>query len=499
MWGELLNEAARQAQGPRPETAQPVIDRCLQQRPDDADALTLAGIVAQRTGRTDAAIAAFTRARDADPTNPARHQNMAVALKNGGRFEAARAVFGEALRLRPGHAATLANLGSCLIEMNLFEEALAVLDAAGEHPDALNNGGVALARLGRHAEAAERYQAALRLRPGNGDVTINLADALCAGGEDARAERLLTAITPGQPAFVRGANQLGLLRERRGDFSGAVAALRPAFAAAPANHALGINLARLLIRADAPDDAIAVCDALIASQPSITTPLALKLAALTRLDEGSRRSALMALDRFVRVEDVSDVPGYPDMQSFNAALMAELISHRSLTYEPEGLVTRQGRQSDDLAAESSPAISALARLATNALAETRERLAQDDIDHPFLAALPDQWSLTLWGTILQPGGEVTPHIHAPNWLSGVYYPDFGDDSDEGAFGIGMLPAELGGGGDVTIIRPRAGRMLLFPSYLWHATLPFGGDADRISFAFDLVPAGSGRPHRLVRS
>ncbi|MFD2137552.1 putative 2OG-Fe(II) oxygenase [Novosphingobium resinovorum] len=100
----------------------------------------------------------------------------------------------------------------------------------------------------------------------------------------------------------------------------------------------------------------------------------------------------------------------------------------------------------------------------------------------------------MWGTILRPGGEVGPHIHAPNWLSGVYYPEF--EGEDGAFAIGLLPEELGGGGTPVTYPPRAGRMILFPSYMWHATLPFGGDKERISFAFDLVPKGIGRAHKL---
>jgi hypothetical protein len=31
-------------------------------------------------------------------------------------------------------------------------------------------------------------------------------------------------------------------------------------------------------------------------------------------------------------------------------------------------------------------------------------------------------------------------------------------------------------------------MLLFPSYVYHRTIPFESGEDRISFAFDVVPA-----------
>ncbi len=37
-----------------------------------------------------------------------------------------------------------------------------------------------------------------------------------------------------------------------------------------------------------------------------------------------------------------------------------------------------------------------------------------------------------------------------------------------------------------IIRPRLGLMVLFPSYFWHHTVPFTGDQERISVAFDII-------------
>ena len=38
------------------------------------------------------------------------------------------------------------------------------------------------------------------------------------------------------------------------------------------------------------------------------------------------------------------------------------------------------------------------------------------------------------------------------------------------------------------VRPAAGQLVLFPSYLWHGTEPFGGGAARLTVAFDLLPA-----------
>ena len=503
MINELLADAARLAQGPDPETAMPLVTRLLALEPRNADVQTVAGIVAQRTGRTEDAIAAFRAARAADPDNAGRCQNLAVALKRAGEYAEALGVFTDALALRPGHAGTLANMGSCLIEAGRYEEALAVLEkaleAAPDHADALNNMGVALARLGRFGAACAAYRRALSLRPEHIETTLNLADALTSSGQADEASELVEKVVGAQPRQLRAANQLGLLREAAGDFSGAVAVLHSAFDPATPNHALGVNLARALIRAGRDEDALAVCDRLIATQPSVTTPLALALAALDRLGRNAEREALMALDRFVFIHDIQNVDGFASLDAFNAELVRELRAHPSLTFEPEGLVTRQGRQSDDLADSDQPALHALAELARSKLGTARNALAAGPADHPFLRAMPDDWTLTMWGTILSPGGKVGSHIHAPNWMSGVYYPSFPagtDDGVEGAFAIGVLPQELGGGGTSVVRRPRAGRMILFPSFLWHATMPFGGEDERISFAFDLVPAGIGRPHRL---
>jgi hypothetical protein len=37
------------------------------------------------------------------------------------------------------------------------------------------------------------------------------------------------------------------------------------------------------------------------------------------------------------------------------------------------------------------------------------------------------------------------------------------------------------------VRPRVGTLVLFPSYMWHGTIPFQSTQSRTSIAFDVVP------------
>ena len=38
------------------------------------------------------------------------------------------------------------------------------------------------------------------------------------------------------------------------------------------------------------------------------------------------------------------------------------------------------------------------------------------------------------------------------------------------------------------MRPKHGRLVLFPSYKWHGTVPFTTDGHRTPSAFDAIPA-----------
>lgn len=502
---ELLHEAARLAQGPEPERARPLIRRLLEAAPAHPDGLTLLGMVEQRAGNIPAALDAFGRALGADPDNPARLGNHAIALKAAGRPNEAITALERSLGLRPGAPAALNNLGSCLLAADRAREAEAPLRQAlgvkRDYPEAWNNLGVSLARQGRAEEAAAAYDEALRLRPDYVEAAINRVEALVAAGRSADAEAFGADICRRHPTNARAANVLAGLLDKAGRLAEAEKIYAMALAMGGPSMPLGANLAMAQLRLGKYDEALDLCDRLIAALPGITTPLALKSVALHKLSRSDELDALMGINRFVRVIDLDRVSGYDSVEAFNAALVAELRAHPSLTFEPEGLVTRKGRQSDDLLRDAGPAVAALATIAGEAARDYAANLRDDD--HPFVRAAPCDWTLTMWGTILSPGGAVDSHIHAPNWLSGVYYPQLLPpaaltDSREGWFTIGSLPQLFGGEGGLRDIAPLPGRMVLFPSYYYHRTRDFGGTEERISFAFDVVPAGIGRPHRLGR-
>jgi len=101
-----------------------------------------------------------------------------------------------------------------------------------------------------------------------------------------------------------------------------------------------------------------------------------------------------------------------------------------------------------------------------------------------------------WSIKVKASGHHVPHVHSKGWLSCVYYvavPDTVADPEagnhDGWLALGRPGIEAGFETEpLAYIQPKAGRLVVFPSYVWHETLPFEGHGDRTVIAFDLVPS-----------
>ncbi len=98
-----------------------------------------------------------------------------------------------------------------------------------------------------------------------------------------------------------------------------------------------------------------------------------------------------------------------------------------------------------------------------------------------------------WYVKMNKGGHLTPHIHETAWLSGVLYlklpkgqsPEMEGMIEFGYDGDGYPKADIQN--ESKIIAIEEGDILLFPSSLFHRTIPFETDEDRICIAFDIAP------------
>jgi tetratricopeptide (TPR) repeat protein len=226
-------------------------------------------------------IALWSRALVLNADNDVALYNLALAEIDQGRDDEARAHLERLLALVPDHAPARERLASLVADRE---------SAAGDRA----------AAAGQLFTAVAAYDRALAAAPGRTATRIKRGMALAQSGEFERAvPDLEAALADGLPEPAV-ANALAYGWTATGRTGDAIALLRRALAASPADASLAANLARLLVTAEppslrAPDEALTLAaglnDRTGGEDPRVLDTLALALDAT-----GHRAEARAALD-----------------------------------------------------------------------------------------------------------------------------------------------------------------------------------------------------------
>jgi uncharacterized protein (TIGR02466 family) len=198
-------------------------------------------------------------------------------------------------------------------------------------------------------------------------------------------------------------------------------------------------------------------------------------------------------DVMVAAYDLATPEGWPSLDAFLSDLAKALKNTHAYQQHPTNQSLRHGSQTMHLLTGSNaPAVQAFFRAIAAPVREHMAKLGTGD-DPLRRRNTFDYLTQGAWSVRLQPNGFHRDHFHPEGWLSSAFYvetPDAALDTPEkqGWIGFGrppfitdprMEPAHY--------VRPKPGRLVLFPSYMWHGTVPFTTDEVRMTVAFDAVP------------
>jgi hypothetical protein len=173
-------------------------------------------------------------------------------------------------------------------------------------------------------------------------------------------------------------------------------------------------------------------------------------------------------------------------------LAKSLRARHTTTHQPLHQSVRGGTQTEgNLFSLLDPEVRALRRAIAEVVEEHVARLPPPRPRHPLLLEkrgpirFSGSWSVRLTG-----GGHHTNHTHPAGWLSSAFYvalpkPAEGDSADSGHLVLGEHKDSGIDLPPLRVIEPRPGRLVLFPSTMWHGTRPFG-TGERLTVAFDVA-------------
>lgn len=469
----------------------------LRERPGHPETMHLLALVRHRTGRSESAAGLLEKAVAAAPESAEMHSHLGKIRQALNEPEAALARFERALALRPEDPEALFNRGGLFMATGRPEDAAADFEAALERaPDyapALVNLGLVRKRQGRTDEAVAVYRRAAALHPDDATIPNNLGNALSAAGRHEEAVAAYRDAIARAPDYAHAHSNLGEALKALGAHAEAIDSFRRA----------GTSYARAKVpECQLAQGDWAAFDATVAAESAPGNKVNIRLAAFTAY-AADRRGAPDAYPfcpdplAHVRIAELGAAGGAGEAppQGLLDAVIAEMES-RTAVWELTHRTTKKGYQTDgNLFATPDEPLAALQRLIAAEIAAYREQFAGTGDGRP--RALFDHWpensALSGWFVRLKRGGHQDGHIHPQGWVSGVVYLDVPEDlpGDEGAIEFGLKGAgypDLGGEASAVRHRPRRGEIAIFPSSLHHRTLPFDSERDRLSLAFDLVPA-----------
>ncbi len=453
-----------------------------------ATALKAAGRPLEALGANQAAVARF-------PSNGVCWHNLASTLGDLGQAEEAEAAARKALGLGLTAPETRLVLARALQAQQRFDDAeqafVAALDARPDYEEAHRDlAQLVWMRTGDHGAALARLERAAAALPAHPGLRYTLAIAHEFTGRPELARRTVETALAASP---RDPRLLGLAVEVCCELDDAAAAVRWARATREFGvggaHAL---TAQALLAAGDPEGARQAAEAAVAEAPNHQFVLALQ-ATTWRLTGDQRYGAMYDYDRLVGAYDLFDESKAEDRE-YLQALREALHRLHGFTVHPFSQSVRGGGQAtlrlDGV--HEAPIEHLLARFRAALQQHIGAIGAGDtvfDRRNSGSAALTGAWSVRL-----EASGHHTNHVHPMGWISSAFYVSVPDESEDAGAKPGWL--KFGEPGVRTTpplaperyVQPRPGRLVLFPSYMWHGTVPFASNQQRLTVAFDAAPA-----------
>lgn len=475
--------------------------RALWLRPGYPFALQSLGAVLNDLGKPKDAEIVLRQALAAGSSDPrqvaALEHNLGVALNLQERAQEAVALFDAAKAKVPELVYVDHNRANALQMLGRFEEAVEAYRQAvarnpldvGAHRD-LND---LLYRLGRDDEFLLSFDEASALYPEVGELPLAKADFQLLRGDLYAARQSFELAAQLLPASVTPHDGLGLVLARQGDFEGAIREHETALRMEPENAPAWRNFAETLLRAGDAEKGRHAAEQALAIEPTHQGALAAWGTALDMLDD-PRGESLNDYENFVQVFELAPPEGYSDMESFNRDLNAYLDGLHRDKREFLRQTLRGGTQTlDNMFGKKRDLVERLRAEIDKAVAAYIARMKEDD-SHPLLKRRRAQFAYTdSWSSRLHDCGFHTNHFHPKGWISSAYYvalPDAVGDAEgkQGWIKFGEPGFEAPVKDPVRrVVQPRAGTLVLFPSYMWHGTVPFRSAQARTTIAFDVVP------------
>jgi len=445
------------------------------------------GVVLGNLDKRDEAIACYRKALSLKPNFAVACFNLGIALQEGGQFQEAASSYRKAIALEPGFYEAYGNLGVVLQKQGMLEDAIASYSKGlAIYPDPIGhfNLGTALRDQGKHAEAGQSYLKALAMKPDYADAHNNLGEIFRDQGnmDDAiKSYQTAISIQPDHPGANYNMAEFLYLAKK---FEEA----KPYF---ERSRFLDWEERALdcIYRTQKYDEFKEKLQVMVKSGKKSTLLSMLSTHYASNFGVENEYNFCKTPMEFAYHTTIKEL-AEPDSQLLKDLLQD--ITHTALAERKQGRLYYGIQSAGNLLKRPEQSFQTLAALIKDKINEYKARYADSDAE--LIRSFPSQIEFSSsWYLKMNKGGHLTSHIHEDGWISGCVYlrlPQEKTHETDGAFVYEMDGDDYPRQHDnfpSHIALVQVGDIVLFPSSLFHRTIPFNSNEERICVAFDLKP------------
>ncbi|MDI1309649.1 MAG: tetratricopeptide repeat protein [Methylotenera sp.] len=434
----------------------------------------------------------YSKALALQPNTPDLHFNLGITLTNLNQFKDAEISYRKAIVLQAGFFEAYANLGTVLQKQGRLEEAEASYRKAlsiHEDPRGHFNLGTALRDEGKLDDAINHFKHAIEMFPNYADAHNYLGECYRDQGnmEDAIKCYFDTLALNQNHA---GANyNMGEFLYLAGRFDEAVDYLERSKLDDWQERALYCTY-----KAEHFDSFKTKLDQIVKTREKHNAPFLQTLSTHHAVNFGTEDQYNFCKNGFDFVYQHS----IPELAEPDSQLLKDLlndINNTAIEVRAQGMIVNGKQSAGNLFKRPEASFRKLGEIVKQEFLNYKNQFAGADCE--LIQSFPKELEFTSsWYVRLRSGGYLERHIHEVGWISGAVYlvlPKEKKDPTEGCFEYGLhgdnYPLKHNNF-PVGIASPSVGDIVLFPSSLFHRTIPFTSNEERICIAFDLKPEGN---------
>ena len=432
--------------------AEKLYKEILEKQPDHFQAIFYLGTLSIQTSKFQIAKTYYEKAIRIKPKNSDAHHNLGAVSQELGDFKKAIACYEKAIQTNPNNVSANSNLGNLLNELGEYKKALVYCERAIQlnpnYASAYNNLGNAFKKIKKNKKAIACYEKAIQVNPKYFLANYNLGKIF----------RELGKLTQAIKYF------------RKSNFTSSRA-----------------ELLECTYLSDNLNEYRKMLGKLVKQEP-------LNLRVATMAAYVSKKENIKniypfcknPLD-FVFVKNLQKE--LTSINKFSENLLKTLSEIRPV-WEPSSNTTRGGYQSlGNLFDKKNNEILKLQKIFEKQIVNYKE--IYKNSDDFFIKKWPAESKFRGWYVKLLKQGHQKSHIHPNGWLSGVFYLKIPKrlNKNEGSIEFTLYGYDYPIDKNLPnlIHTPKVFDIALFPSSLFHRTIPFRSEEERQVIAFDLVP------------